>query len=101
MDKNERRRRRPHEKQNDGSLWRKFFKHDPVSGKHSLRRDDALDNNEMEHEERLSRSQVREQSELNDQDEKRKRLGRKLDKVILVLVILIVLVYLFMRFVNF
>lgn len=34
-------------------------------------------------------------------DEKARRLGRKLNKVILVLVILIVLTYLFMRFVNF
>ena len=34
-------------------------------------------------------------------DEKARRLGRKLNKGILVLVILIVLTYLFMRFVNF
>ncbi|MFK5705107.1 hypothetical protein ACI3E1_01450 [Ligilactobacillus sp. LYQ139] len=40
-----------------------------------------------------------EQQAIND--EKTRRLGRKLNRVILVLVILIVLTYLFMRFVNF
>lgn len=34
-------------------------------------------------------------------DEKARRLGHKLNRVILVLVILIILTYLFMRFVNF
>ena len=53
---------------------------------------------EQEH---LSRSQTRQARTDNSEADKKSRLGRRLNFVIIILVLLIIGVYLFIRFVNF
>lgn len=49
----------------------------------------------------LSRTESVKQAEEDDAEEKRRRLGKKLNKAIFILILLIILLFLFMRFVNF
>ena len=49
----------------------------------------------------LSRSQTRLDRQGSNEDDKRRKLGRRLDITIGILIVLIILVYVFMRFVNF
>lgn len=63
--------------------------------------DTAEFNSTPTEQEHLSRRKIRKDRAVNGDEEKRKRLGKRLDVVIIILVVLIIAVYLFMRFVNF
>lgn len=102
MDEEKLSRRKNAQKKNSRSWWKKFRrKHDSTQDADQPEDAEKQQQGTEETMPHLSRSKTRFYKEKNNDDEKRKRLGRRLDLVIVVLVVLIVLVYLFMRFVNF
>lgn len=103
MDEKKLSRRKKAQENEQLPWWKKFirkFQHTSDSAQlESSESDQQQDISETN--QPLSRGRTRFNRETTNEDEKRKRLGRRLNLVILVLVVLIVLVYLFMRFVNF
>ncbi|GEN47850.1 hypothetical protein [Ligilactobacillus pobuzihii] len=87
------------------SWWKKFKKN---KTQQKVEQDDPTNNgpketqsNVEQEDQHLSRSQTRLDRQGSNEDDKRKKLGRRLDIIIAILIVLIILVYVFMRFVNF
>ncbi|MBN7275157.1 hypothetical protein GNF18_08400 [Ligilactobacillus pobuzihii] len=98
-------RRKKTQERQSLSRWKKFKKN---KTQQKAEQADPTNNdpNEMQanveqEDHHLSRSQTRLDRQGSNEDDKRRKLGRRLDITIGILIVLIILVYVFMRFVNF